>query len=92
MHIGGLQELTLIDYPAKIAAIVFTQGCNLRCGYCHNPELVVPGRLGPLIPEESVLEFLGKRRTHLQGVVISGGEPTIKGDLPEFLRKVKHPF
>lgn len=89
MRIGGLQRLTLIDYPGRIAAIVFTQGCNLRCGYCHNPELVVADRRGPVIPEESVLEFFGKRRTYLQGVVISGGEPTLQSDLPDFLKKVK---
>lgn len=89
MRLGGLQRFTLIDYPGKIAAIVFCQGCNLRCGYCHNPELVVPERRGPLIPEETVFEFLERRRGYLQGVVVTGGEPTLQKDLADFLKKVK---
>ena len=89
MRIGGLQRLTLIDYPGKVAAIVFTQGCNLRCGYCHNPELVIPEQFCPIIPEEKIFEFLKDRREYLQGVVVSGGEPTIQGELISFLDKIK---
>ena len=89
MRIGGLQKLTLIDYPGKIAAIIFTQGCNWRCGYCHNPELVLSAKYEDLIPEDAVLEFLMKRKGQLEGVVISGGEPTIQADISSFLAKIK---
>ena len=89
MRIGGLQKLTLIDYPGKIAAIVFTQGCNFRCPFCHNPELVIPGRFGHEILEAEVLDFLRSHRKYLQGVVVSGGEPTQQGDLIEFLKKLR---
>lgn len=89
MRIGGLQKFTLIDYPGKVACILFTQGCNFRCGYCHNPELVIPEKFCPAISEESVFKFLQERREYLQGVVVSGGEPTIHGDLLDFIRKIK---
>jgi pyruvate formate lyase activating enzyme len=89
MRIGGLQKLTLIDYPGKVAATVFTQGCNLRCGYCHNPELVLKKCYSPIIPENQVLNFLTSRRFLLQGVVITGGEPTLQKDLADFLMKIK---
>lgn len=88
MRIGGLQKLTLIDYPGKVAAIIFTQGCNLRCGYCYNSGLVLE-RPAITISEKSVLEFLAQRRRLLQGVVISGGEPTLHADLPEFIGTIK---
>jgi pyruvate formate lyase activating enzyme len=89
MRIGGLQKFSLIDYPGKVACVIFTQGCNFRCGYCHNPELVVPQQFCPTIPQENVLEFLKKRRNHLQGVVVSGGEATLQGDLIDFVVQVK---
>lgn len=99
MLIGGLQKFTLLDYPGKIAAVVFTLGCNFRCGFCHNPELVnsdpsTPLRTGLRIMnsellEEDVLKFLNSRQGLLEGVVITGGEPTLQADLPEFIRKVK---
>ena len=89
MRIGGLQKFSLIDYPGKIACVIFTQGCNFRCRYCHNPELVIPQQFCPTIPEEEVLEFLKSRRLYLQGVVVSGGEPTIHADLLPFLDKIK---
>lgn len=89
MRIGGLQKFSLIDYPGKVACIIFTQGCNFRCGYCHNPELVIPERFCPDISEEQVFSFLEKRQDYLQGVVVSGGEPTIHGDLIPFLDKIK---
>jgi len=91
MRIGGLSKQTLIDYPGKIAATLFTQGCNFRCGYCHNPSLVIPG----LIRESSsqttheVLEWLKKRVGWLDAVVITGGEPTIHKDLPDFIKRIK---
>lgn len=89
MQIGGLIKLSLIDYPGKPSAVVFTQGCNFRCPFCHNKDLVVPECFDAPIPEEDVLEFLEKRRNLLEGVVISGGEPTIQEDLTDFLTKIK---
>lgn len=89
MRIGGLLKFSLIDYPGKIAAVVFTQGCNYRCPFCHNPELVLPSLFkDPLDPAE-VLVFLEKRRGQLQGVTITGGEPTIQPGLMVFMRQVK---
>ena len=89
MHIGGLQKFSLIDFPEHIAAIVFTQGCMMRCRYCHNPELVLPEQFGPIIPLEEILEFLKHRMGKLDGVVITGGEPTMHADLPDFLEQIK---
>jgi pyruvate formate lyase activating enzyme len=90
MKIGGLQKLTLIDYPGKIAVTVFTIGCNFRCPFCHNPELVIPspGETGS-ISEKEFFEFLKTRKGKLEGVCITGGEPTIQSDLLEFSRKIK---
>lgn len=92
MQFGGLQELTLIDYPGKVAATVFSLGCNFRCYYCHNPELVLPEKIKgqPLITEGFVLEFLKSRMKLLQGLCITGGEPTLQGDLPLFIKAVKN--
>jgi pyruvate formate lyase activating enzyme len=88
MIIKGLQKQTLIDYPDKLACIIFTFGCNFRCGFCHNPELVVDdGR--PEIKEEEILEFLKNRKGFLDAVCITGGEPTLNKDLPDFIRKIK---
>ena len=85
MVIGGFQKFSLADFPGKISAIVFTRGCNFRCPYCHNPELVDPERYVAEVPQEEVLRFLGSRRGQLQGVVVTGGEPTLHDDLPLFL-------
>lgn len=87
MRIGGLQKVSLIDYPKHIACIVFTIGCNFRCPYCHNPELV--DETAEEIPVKNVLKFLDERIGRLEGVVITGGEPTIHKDLPEFITKIK---
>lgn len=89
MRIGGFQKFSLIDYPKKVAAVIFTQGCDFRCPFCHNPDLVLPERFSPLINEEEVLKFLLKRQDQLTGVVVTGGEPTIQSDLAEFLKKIK---
>lgn len=93
MLISGVQPFTLLDYPDKTAAIVFTAGCNFRCGYCHNPEFVLPELVLKLkdsfIPEESFFNFLKSRRGLLEGVVVSGGEPTVQYDLIPFLKKIK---
>ena len=77
MVIGGLQKFSLSDYPGLISAIVFTRGCSFRCPYCHNPELVDPARFAPEIPMDVVRAFLRSREGQIQGVVVSGGEPTI---------------
>ena len=89
MRIGGLIKFTLIDYPGRVAAVVFTQGCNFRCRYCHNPELVYPHLLQEPMPEEEVLAFLRRRQGALEGVVVTGGEPTLQPDLIRFLEDVK---
>jgi pyruvate formate lyase activating enzyme len=89
MLIGGLLKFSLIDYPGKVAAVIFTQGCNYRCPFCHNPELVLPERFNPSRDVEEVFTFLEKRRGQIQGIVITGGEPTIHHDLKDFLRRIK---
>jgi len=89
VKIGGIQKLSLIDYPGKICAIIFTQGCNFRCPYCHNPELVLPQMYGEIIPEEDIFGFLQKRKGSLDGVEITGGEPLLHKDIGVFLRKIK---
>ena len=89
MLISGLQKLTLLDYPGKIACTVFTGGCDMRCPYCHNALLVRNPELFPHIPEEEFFEFLDKRKGILQGVCITGGEPTIHKDLREFILKIR---
>ena len=89
MTIGGYQGFSLNEYPGRIAAVVFCQGCNFRCPYCHNPELVDPDRYAPPWPESRVLDALATRRGQLQGVVITGGEPTLQDDLERFIRSVR---
>ena len=89
MRIGGFQKFSLIDYPGKIAAIVFTQGCNFHCGYCHNPQLACPQQFQVPVEESIILEFLKSRYGKLQGVVVTGGEPTIQKGLLGFLAKLK---
>lgn len=89
MKIGGWQRFSLVDYPGRLSAVIFTQGCDFRCPYCHNPELVLPERFQEILPEEEVLAFLKKRVNRLDGVVITGGEPTLQSDLAQFLSKIK---
>ena len=88
MKIAGLQKLTLLDYPAHLACIVFLQGCNFKCSYCQNSELI-PVSANGIMMEDEVFNFLEKRKKMLDGVVITGGEPTIYKDLPEFISKIK---
>jgi pyruvate formate lyase activating enzyme len=89
MVIGGLQKFSLADFPGRIAAIVFCRGCGFRCPYCHNPQLVEPALYAQPIPQGDVLDFLVTRRGQLQGVVVTGGEPTIHSGLPDFLAAVR---
>jgi pyruvate formate lyase activating enzyme len=89
MLIGGLQKVSLIDFPGKIASVVFTQGCNFRCPFCHNGTLVAPDKFGQTLPEEEVLAYLYARKEQVEGVVLSGGEPTLQKDLKHFLQEVK---
>ena len=89
MQIGGFQKFSLIDYPGVISAVVFLQGCNYRCPYCHNSELVIPSKFRETIPEGEVTSFLLERKERLQGVVVTGGEPTLQEDLLPFLKKIK---
>lgn len=89
MQIHGLQKLTLLDFPGHMSATVFTGGCNFRCPYCHNSELVLNPESVPRIPEAEVLEFLKSRRKMLEGVCFTGGEATLQKDLPEFMAKVR---
>jgi len=89
MIIGGFQRFSLIDYPDKICAIVFTQGCNFRCPYCHNPELVDPKKFGIELKEAEILSFLDRRKGKLDAVTVTGGEPLLQSDLSTFLSEVK---
>ena len=85
-----MQKMTMVDFPGKIAATVFTIGCNFRCPFCHNPELVIPPLAPPLYSEDEVISFLEKRRGKLSGLCITGGEPTLHGDdLLRFMKRVK---
>ena len=90
MKIGGLEKLSLIDYPGQLSAVVFTVGCTFRCPFCYNPLLVANiGKGQPFEKEEGLFLFLKERLGKLDGVVISGGEPTMHNDLPEFIKKIK---
>jgi pyruvate formate lyase activating enzyme len=90
MIIGGFQRFSLIDFPGKICAIVFTQGCNFRCPYCHNPELV-DAKLPAVgaVSDEEVLSFLERRKGKLDAVTVTGGEPLMQPDLEDFLSRVR---
>lgn len=90
MLITGFQKSTVLDYPGKVSALIFTYGCNLRCEYCHNPELVIqPCVPSNIFKEEYILQFLKERKNLLDAVVITGGEPTIQPDLIPFIQKIK---
>ena len=89
MYFCGLQKLAMVDYPGKLAATVFTGGCNLRCPFCHNALLVTRLDETPEIPEAEILAFLSSRKRLLDGVVLSGGEPLLQPDTADFLRKVR---
>ena len=88
MQIHGLQKMTLLDYPGKVACTVFFGGCNFRCPFCHNGELL-DGRFPPLMDDEELLSFLQKRQGMLDGVCITGGEPLLQPKLAQLLRQIK---
>jgi pyruvate formate lyase activating enzyme len=91
MRIGGLQKHSFIDYPGKISCVLFLAGCNFSCPYCHNPQLVAAsGGAGEQLTIEDFLAFLADRRGLLEGVVISGGEPTLHDDLPDLCGRIQH--
>ena len=89
MNICGYQKTTLLDYPGHVAATVFTGGCNFRCPFCHNAELITPPFSSSLISEDEIFTFLKKRKNILSGIYITGGEPTLQPDLPQFIEKVR---
>ena len=88
MIIAGLQKMTLLDYPGKVACTLFLQGCNFRCPFCHNSELLGSG-FPPLMDDSELLRFLEKRKGLLDGVCITGGEPLVQKELPQLLAKIK---
>ena len=88
MKLGGLQKMTLLDFPGRVACTVFTVGCNFRCPFCHNSSLVVSPEV-PELRQDDFFAFLRKRQGLLDGVAITGGEPLLHPDLPELLRKIR---
>mgnify|MGYP003331500117 CR=1 FL=1 len=93
MLLTAIEPFTLIDFPGKVSCVLFTFGCNFKCGYCHNPELVKPKKhefsRKNIIAEDNIMRFLEQRREFLDGVVICGGEPTIQPGIIDFLQKIK---
>ena len=89
MQIAGLQKSSLVDYPSKIAAVVFTLGCNFRCPYCHNPNILTAVSTNKLFDEAAVFDFLKTRKGKIDAVVVSGGEPTLQKDIGDFFKKLK---
>lgn len=89
MNIYGYQKTTLLDYPGHVAATIFTGGCNFRCPFCHNSDLVLNPSFSAHIPEEEIFNFLKKRKNVLSGICITGGEPTLQTDLSEFIKKIR---
>ena len=87
MKIAGLQKLTLLDYPEHTACTVFTAGCNFRCPFCHNSDVVYNKTEG--VSEEDLFEFLASRKGKLDGVCITGGEPLLQPDIVEFMQKIR---
>jgi pyruvate formate lyase activating enzyme len=89
MKLGGWQGVSLIDYPENVCSVIFTQGCNFKCPYCHNPELVDPKRFGECLPQEEILSRLRKRKGKLDAVTITGGEPTVQPDLAAYIEEIR---
>ena len=89
MNVRGIYKSSLVDYPGKIAAVVFNAGCNFRCGFCHNPDIVINSHVLEKVSDDEIIRFIDSRRKFIDGVVVTGGEPTLSSDLPEFLKKIK---
>ncbi|RJR23654.1 MAG: anaerobic ribonucleoside-triphosphate reductase activating protein [Desulfobacteraceae bacterium] len=89
MKFGGIEKTSLLDFPGKVSCVLFLKGCNFHCPYCHNPQLLQTGAIPPILDDNQVFEFLKSRRGLLDAVVISGGEPTIHGDLAELCAMIK---
>lgn len=89
MYICGYQKTTLLDYPEHVAATIFTGGCNFRCPFCHNADLIVKSNESSPIAKEEILAFLQKRKNVLSGICITGGEPTLQPDLKDFIIKAR---
>jgi len=89
MKIAGFKKQSLIDYPGNISSVIFTQGCNFRCDYCHNPNLVLPDKYETCYNEIELFSYWNKYKHLLDAVCITGGEPSIHKDLPDFIRKIK---
>ena len=90
MKICGLNKTTLLDYPGKVACTIFVGGCNFRCPFCHNSSLVLDAASQPKISQEEIFTFLKRRRGILEGVCITGGEPTLYPELSEFFKKIRN--
>ena len=89
MKIAGIEKLSLVDFDGVVSATIFTVGCNYKCGFCHNSPLVLSINQIPTLDEEEILSYLKKRKGILEGLCISGGEPTLQHDLTSFCEKVK---
>jgi pyruvate formate lyase activating enzyme len=89
MNIAGFVKTSFVDYPGKISSVVFTQGCNLRCSYCHNFSLIDENDASTIIQPEEVFEFLSKRKGMIDAVVVTGGEPTLQKNLHVFIKELK---
>ncbi len=87
MLIGGVQKMTMLDYPGKVACTIFTYGCNFRCPFCHNATLVIDE--ASLFDENEIFEYINKRKKVLDGVVVTGGEPLLQGDIEDFLLRLR---
>lgn len=92
LPIGGFQKQSLIDFPGNISSVIFTQGCNLRCVYCHNPDLVFPERFKKLkiFDPVNIIKWIDENKKLLDAVVITGGEPTMHNSLPDFIKRIKN--
>ncbi len=88
MKFGGLQKTSLIDFPGKVSSVLFSVGCNLRCPFCHNGRLIVDPK-PPFLSDEDALKVLRSRKKYVDAVVVTGGEPAMNSDLPDFVRKLK---
>lgn len=89
MLISGWMKTSMVDYPGKLASVVFTQGCNMKCFYCHNKDLIHPGETSK-VDEGKIFGWLLKRKSFVEAVVVTGGEPSLQKDLPDFLQKIKN--